>query len=113
MILSAAKTDEAKKFYLLLAAKYHYSSRELERQLDSVLFERTMLSDQHTSAFVERYPCATGPVRLTRFVFVLLLSACARRQAVGIRRLSLVEVVEKDRHKQQSGNDKPMMGCWT
>ena len=56
MILSAAKTDEAKEFYLLLAAKYHYSSRELQRQLDSMLFERTMLSDQHTATLVERHP---------------------------------------------------------
>lgn len=56
MILSAAKTDEAKEFYLLLAAKYHYSSRELQRQLDAMLSERTMLSDQHTAALVEKHP---------------------------------------------------------
>jgi len=56
MILSAAKTDEAKEFYLVLAAKYHYSSRELQRQLDAMLFERTMLSDQHTAALVEKHP---------------------------------------------------------
>jgi predicted nuclease of restriction endonuclease-like (RecB) superfamily len=44
LILNGTKTDEAREFYLVLAAKYNYSKRELERQIDSALFERTMLS---------------------------------------------------------------------
>jgi predicted nuclease of restriction endonuclease-like (RecB) superfamily len=45
LIMTDAKTDEAREFYLTLTAKNNYSKRELERQLDSMLFERTMISD--------------------------------------------------------------------
>jgi predicted nuclease of restriction endonuclease-like (RecB) superfamily len=46
LIIMYAKTDEAKEFYLLLSQKNHYSARELERQLDTMLFERTILSEK-------------------------------------------------------------------
>jgi hypothetical protein len=48
----AAKTDEAREFYLLLCSKNKYSSRELERQIDSSLFERTMISDEKNQPFI-------------------------------------------------------------
>ena len=35
MIMSKSKTKEERDFYIALSAKEHYSSRELERQLDS------------------------------------------------------------------------------
>lgn len=44
LIMSKAKTKEERDFYVALAAKEHYSSRELERQLDSAYYERYMLS---------------------------------------------------------------------
>lgn len=44
MIMSKSKTKEERDFYLALAAKEHYSKRELERQLDSAYYERYMLS---------------------------------------------------------------------
>ncbi len=44
LIMSKAKTREERDFYVALAAKEHYSSRELERQLDSAYYERYMLS---------------------------------------------------------------------
>lgn len=44
MIMSKAKSKEERDFYVALAAKEHYSSRELERQLDSAYFERYTLS---------------------------------------------------------------------
>lgn len=44
LILSKAKTKEERNFYIALAAKERYSSRELERQLDSAYYERYMLS---------------------------------------------------------------------
>jgi predicted nuclease of restriction endonuclease-like (RecB) superfamily len=53
-IVSRAKTDEAREFYLLLCAKNNYSSRELERQIDSALFERAMISDIKNQLFIER-----------------------------------------------------------
>jgi predicted nuclease of restriction endonuclease-like (RecB) superfamily len=46
LIMVSAKTDEAREFYLNLTIKCNYSKRELERQLDSMLFERTILSGE-------------------------------------------------------------------
>ena len=45
LIMARAKTDEAKEFYMLLCSRNNYTKRELERQIDSMLFERTMISD--------------------------------------------------------------------
>lgn len=44
LILSKAKSKEERDFYVALTAKERYSSRELERQLDSAYYERYMLS---------------------------------------------------------------------
>lgn len=44
LIMSKSKTREERDFYIALAAKEHYSSRELERQLDSAYYERYVLS---------------------------------------------------------------------
>jgi len=53
-ILSRAKTEEAREFYLLLCAKNNYSSRDLERQIDSSLFERAAISDMKNQLFISR-----------------------------------------------------------
>ena len=42
--MSKSKTKEERDFYIALAAKEHYSKRELERQLDSAYYERYVLS---------------------------------------------------------------------
>ncbi|ODS34934.1 MAG: hypothetical protein A7316_04695 [Candidatus Altiarchaeales archaeon WOR_SM1_86-2] len=44
-ILSKTKSIEEKEFYLRLAIKERYPVRELERQIDRGVYERTMLSD--------------------------------------------------------------------
>ncbi len=44
LIMSKAKTKEERDFYIALAGKEHYSSRELERQLNSAYYERYILS---------------------------------------------------------------------
>lgn len=44
LIMGRIKSDEAREFYLRLCRKNNYSARELDRQIDSLLFERTMLS---------------------------------------------------------------------
>ena len=54
LIMMAAKTEEEKEFYLLLSAKNNYSKRELERQIDSSLFERTMISNKKNQLFMSR-----------------------------------------------------------
>lgn len=46
LILSSAKTEEEREFYIKLCLKEKYSKRELERQLDSGYFERYMLSTE-------------------------------------------------------------------
>lgn len=43
LIMSKAKSKEERDFYVALAAKNHYSSRELERQLDSSYYERYVI----------------------------------------------------------------------
>lgn len=44
LILSKTKSDEERQFYLHLSIKEKYTSRELERQIDSGYYERAMLS---------------------------------------------------------------------
>ena len=53
-LIMACKTEEEREFYLTLAVKNRYSSRELERQIDSSLYERTMLSDITNKLITER-----------------------------------------------------------
>ena len=52
MILAKTKTDEAREFYLKLAVKERYSKRELERQIDSGLYERFLIGDKKLSSLV-------------------------------------------------------------
>lgn len=54
LIMMAAKTDEEREFYLSLSAKSNYSKRELERQIDSGLYERTMISSAKNQTFLAR-----------------------------------------------------------
>lgn len=49
IILSRCKTIEEKEFYLILSTKEKYSKRELERQINSGIFERTMLGSPKLS----------------------------------------------------------------
>ncbi len=44
LIMSKAKTKEERQFYLMLSINEHYSSRELERQMNSAYYERYMIS---------------------------------------------------------------------
>lgn len=48
-ILGRAKTPEEKEFYLKLCIQEKYSKRELERQIDSGIFERVMIGNQKLS----------------------------------------------------------------
>jgi predicted nuclease of restriction endonuclease-like (RecB) superfamily len=45
IIMSRCKTEAERNFYLDLAANERYSTRELERQINSGIFERTRLAD--------------------------------------------------------------------
>jgi predicted nuclease of restriction endonuclease-like (RecB) superfamily len=50
IIFSRCKTAEEREYYLMLCIKERYSSRELERQINTSHFERTMLANQKLSA---------------------------------------------------------------
>jgi|SRR3989338_175682 len=54
LILAKTKSSEEKEFYLQLAIKEKYSSRELERQIDSGYFERSMVSKKKLSPAVRQ-----------------------------------------------------------
>jgi predicted nuclease of restriction endonuclease-like (RecB) superfamily len=54
LIMMAAKTDEEREFYLILTSKNNYSKRELERQIDSSLYERMMISDEKNQSIITR-----------------------------------------------------------
>ena len=54
-ILSRAKSIEEKEFYLQLCGKERYSSRELERQIDSGVFERIMIGNQKLPAMMREF----------------------------------------------------------
>ena len=46
LVMSRAKTDEERLFYIKLSIDEKYSSRELERQFDAMRFERTAISER-------------------------------------------------------------------
>jgi len=54
LIMMAAKSEEEREFYLLLSVKNSYSKRELERQIDSSLYERSMISAERNQLFISR-----------------------------------------------------------
>jgi predicted nuclease of restriction endonuclease-like (RecB) superfamily len=72
IILSRCQTVEEKEFYLRLSANENYSKRELERQIDSSIFERTMLGNQKLSAVLrEIHPDIENVIR-DKYVFEFL-----------------------------------------
>lgn len=56
LIIAGCKTDESKEFYLRLCIANGYGKRELERQIDSMLFERTMISTIKNKNLIEQNP---------------------------------------------------------
>lgn len=56
MILSASKNDEEREFYINFCLHERYSKRELERQIKSGLYERTMLANKKLSPVVTGLP---------------------------------------------------------
>jgi predicted nuclease of restriction endonuclease-like (RecB) superfamily len=54
--MSRCKADEEKEFYLKLCIGERFSFRELERQISSSVFERTMLGNQKLSTVLRELP---------------------------------------------------------
>lgn len=63
IILSQSKRPEEREFYLRVAIKEQWSSRELERQFKGALFERTVLNPAKVSAVLSQ----THPEALSVF----------------------------------------------
>ncbi|OXG06080.1 putative nuclease of restriction endonuclease-like (RecB) superfamily [Flavobacterium araucananum] len=60
IVLSRAKTIEEKEFYLRLSSREKFSSRELERQINSGVFERTIAGNRKLSSVMrELHPNIT------------------------------------------------------
>lgn len=68
IILSKTKTMEEKEFYLNLSVKEKYSKRELERQINSGVFERFLLSNQTLSTLVTELQKPTETTKLSPLV---------------------------------------------
>jgi predicted nuclease of restriction endonuclease-like (RecB) superfamily len=61
LILGKAKREEEREFYLRLATREKWPSRELERQIDGCLFERAILNPPKVSAaLTQLHPDATS-----------------------------------------------------
>ena len=56
LIFSSCKTSEEREFYLRMSVKEKWSKRELERQLESSYFERTMLANTKLSPLARVLP---------------------------------------------------------
>lgn len=54
LIFSRCKSIEEKEFYLKLVKKESYSKRELDRQISSSFFERTMIGNSNSFPIVEK-----------------------------------------------------------
>jgi predicted nuclease of restriction endonuclease-like (RecB) superfamily len=61
LIMSRCKRDEEREFYLRVCLRERWGKRELQRQLNGALFERTVLSPPKLSPVVaELHPAAAG-----------------------------------------------------
>jgi predicted nuclease of restriction endonuclease-like (RecB) superfamily len=72
IILSKTKNIEEKEFYISLCVKERYSSRELERQINSAYFERYMLSTQKISPVIKEFNQKTENTFLDTYVLEFL-----------------------------------------
>ncbi len=71
-LILPCKTAEEREFYLRVCVGEKLSSRELERQIDSSLFERAMLGNQKLSAVLrELHPDIENTIR-DKYVFEFL-----------------------------------------
>lgn len=67
-IMSRSKSAEEREFYLRLCAAENYSTRELERQYKSSLFERVMLSSPKLSAVLREIAPGSNQVFKDKYV---------------------------------------------
>ena len=81
MIFGRCKSAEERAFYLQSSIAERYSSRELERQINSAQFERTMLGQQKLSAVLRELHPAASQVFKDSYVLEFLGLPEAHREA--------------------------------
>jgi predicted nuclease of restriction endonuclease-like (RecB) superfamily len=72
IIISKSKTEEEKEFYLRLSKNEKLTKRELERQMDSGLFERVILSNEKLSPLVREIHPKAGEIFKNNYVLDFL-----------------------------------------
>lgn len=72
LIFSRTKTVEEKEFYLKLTIEEKYSSRELERQINSSVFERTMIGNLKLSSLPREFEVDIDKAFKDSYVFDFL-----------------------------------------
>lgn len=68
LIMSRGKSAEEREFYLRLCIQERWSKRELTRQIDSALFERTMIGEPKLSPMVRQIAPSAGQVFRDQYV---------------------------------------------
>lgn len=71
-IMTRCKTIEEKEFYLRLSANENYSFRELERQINTGVYERTMLGKQKLSTLLREIHPTAETVFKDKYIFEFL-----------------------------------------
>ena len=72
IILSSSKSTDEQEFYIRLTIKERFSKRELERQINSSLFERTLLSDKKLSPVLRELHPTANQIFKDKYIFDFL-----------------------------------------
>ncbi len=72
IIIGRCKSAEEREFYIRLCIQDHYSKRELDRQINSGVFERVMLGNAHLSMGLKQLPQNFSNVFKDSYVFEFL-----------------------------------------
>jgi predicted nuclease of restriction endonuclease-like (RecB) superfamily len=72
IIMSGRKSDEEREYYLVQSINNNYSKRELERQVKSGSYERTLIATEKLSPVVRELPQDTNGVFKDTYVLELL-----------------------------------------
>ncbi len=72
IIIGRCKSAEEREFYIRLCLQDHYSKRELDRQINSGVFERVMLGNAHLSKNIKQLPQDLTNIFKDSYVFEFL-----------------------------------------
>ncbi|MDD3877138.1 MAG: PDDEXK nuclease domain-containing protein [Bacteroidales bacterium] len=72
IILSKTQSAEEREYYLHLCFAEKFTKRELERQINASLYERTMIGNQKLSALLREFPAQTENVFKETYVLDFL-----------------------------------------